>query len=153
MYSLAAASVNAAGVGPLGRAPAAFAGHGAPAPPTISAASDTQLTWPCVPFATGYWVYSGVLVPPNPVTWTRLPLEVPCGWNGSLQPGLYAVTAANGTLESPMSNQLLLTGPPSLRASGSAPVGAINWLAWVPGWLRAAPNAAPLVRLSAMPPA
>ena len=73
----------------------------APATPTISAAAGSQLTWPCVPFATGYRVYSRVLVPPSPITWTRLPLEVPCGWNGSLQPSLYAVAAANGTLESP----------------------------------------------------
>ena len=155
MHHLAVASVNAAGAGAWGGAPAAFAGHGAPAAPTISAASNTQLTWPCVPFASGYWIYSGTVTPPNPIIWTRLPLEVPCGWNSSLQPGLYAVTAANGTLESPKSNQVVLPPPVAapIRASGTARLaGSINWLAWVPAWLRADPNA-PLTRHGAMPQA
>ena len=54
-YDLAVASINAAGDGAWGGAPAAFAGQDAPAAPMIWAASTTQLTWPCVSFATGYW--------------------------------------------------------------------------------------------------
>ncbi len=104
--------------------------------------------------ASSHWIYSGVLVPPNPIVWTRLPLEVPCGWNGSLQPGLYAVTAANGTLESPKSNQVELPAPVAapISASGTTRARPISWLAWVPAWLRADPNA-PLTRHGAMPPA
>ncbi len=158
-YDLAVASVNAAGVGAWGGAPAAFAGQGAPAAPAISAASDTELTWQCVPSATGYWVYSGTQVLGNPITWTRLPLEVPCNWNGSLEPGVYAITAANGTLESPKSNQVELPPPPGapIRATGTADramriTHGLNWLAWVPAWLRADPNT-PLLPHSAMPPA
>jgi hypothetical protein len=61
------ASVNAAGGGAWGGAPAAIAGDGAPAAPVISAASSNQLTWPAVPGATGYWIYqANPYTPPNP---------------------------------------------------------------------------------------
>jgi Fibronectin type III domain len=144
MYDLAVASVNAAGGGAWGGAPAAIAGDGAPAAPVISAASSDQLTWPAVPGATGYWIYqANPFTPPNPITWTRLMFEVPQGWNGTLAPGVYTVTAANGTLESPKSNQIALPpGQAATRASLSGTPHPLNPLAWVPAWLRADPNAA-----------
>ena len=97
-----------------------------------------------MPLATGYWVYSGSQPVGQPVTWTRLPLEVPCNWNGSLSPGLYSITAANGTLESPKSNSVVLQFGPSAPTTNTGAFGrtrGLNWLAWVPGWMRAEPNA------------
>lgn len=149
-YNVAVASVNAAGGGAWGGAPGAIAGDGAPAAPVISAASSNQLTWAAVPGATGYWIYqANPFTPPNPPTWTRLIYEVPQGWNGTLSPGIYTVTAANGTLESPQSNQQPL--PPPGMAPAASPLtespltggpGSLNPLGWMPAWLRAAPNAA-----------
>jgi hypothetical protein len=147
-YDLAIASVNADGMGAWGGAPAAIVGQGAPSAPTISAAPGNELTWQCMPFATGYWVYAGSQAVGQPVVWTRLPLEVPCNWNGSLSPGLYAITAANGTLESPKSNSVVLQLGPSAPAKITRSIGrmtgrprGLNWLAWVPAWMRAEPNA------------
>jgi hypothetical protein len=145
-YDLAISSINPAGTGPWGGAPAAIVGDGAPAAPVVSAASSDQLTWAAVPGATGYWIYqANPFTPPNPPTWTRLPLELPAGWNGTLSAGLYAVTAANGSLESPMSNQVQLP-PAGSAAARTQPAGGsaapLNPLAWVPGWLIAAPNGA-----------
>lgn len=143
MYVVALASVNAAGVSQWAGAQV-IVGDGAPAAPTVSAASADQLTWPAVPGATGYWIYqANPFTPPNPPTWTRLPYEVPQGWNGALPPGLYEVTAANGTLESPPSNQVAL--PPATSAARARPTGrggSLNPLGWIPPWLRAAPDTA-----------
>jgi hypothetical protein len=63
----------------------------------------------------------------------------PCNWNGSLEPGVYAVAAANGTLESPKSSQIQLPPPVGapIGARRTALAGALDWLAWVPAWLRA----------------
>ena len=120
-----------------------IAGEGVPAAPAVSAAAENQLAWPAVPGAAGYWIYqANPSTPPDPPTWTRLPYEVPQGWNGTLAPGTYEVTAANGTLESAPSNQVTLpaaTGTARILAIGS---GALNPLGWTPPWLRAAPNAA-----------
>jgi len=123
-YDLAFASINANGVGPWGGAPQAIVGRGAPSAPTISAASSSQLTWAAVPGATGYWIYqANPNSPGQPITWTRLQLEVPQGWNGTLVPGVYSVTAANGTVESPKSNAVTLPPRPARprASSGSAP--------------------------------
>jgi lysophospholipase L1-like esterase len=143
-YDLALASVNAAGLGQWAGAPQVIAGDGTPAPPTVSAASANQLRWPAVPGAAGYWIYqANPVTPPNPPTWTRLPYEVPQGWNGTLAPGVYEITAANGTLESPPSNQVVLppaTSAASARATGRA--GSLHMLGWTPPWFRAAPNTA-----------
>ena len=142
-YNLALASLDAAGIGPWTAAPPVIAGEGAPAAPTVSAASGNELSWPAVSGAAGYWIYqANPSTPPDPPTWTRLPYEVPQGWNGTLAPGTYEVTAANGTLESAPSNQVTLppaAGAAAARASGR---GALNPLGWIPAWLGAAPNAA-----------
>ena len=142
-YNLALASLDAAGIGPWTAAPPVIAGEGAPAAPTVSAASGNQLSWPAVSGAAGYWIYqANPSTPLDPPTWTRLPYEVPQGWNGTLAPGTYEVTAANGTLESAPSNQVTLppaTGAAAARATGR---GALNPLGWIPAWLGAAPNAA-----------
>src|SRR5258707_7273389 len=143
-YALALASVDAAGVGQWAGAPQVIAGDGAPAAPIVSAASGNQLSWPAVPGATGYWIYqANPFTPPKPPTWTRLPNEVQQGWNGTLAPGLYEVTAANGTLESPPSNQVTL--PPATGAAVARPTGrggSLTPLGGIPPWFRAAPNAA-----------
>jgi lysophospholipase L1-like esterase len=148
LYYLALSSVNASGTGAETGAPAAIVGDGAPAAPVISAGPNSTLTWSAVPGATGYWIYSAnPFTPPNPPTWTRLIYEVPLGWNGSLTAGLYEMTAANGSLESPMSNAVQLSGtPPAAKPSSVRGAGAISPAAWIPGWLRAAPNAG-LVRV------
>jgi hypothetical protein len=138
-YYLGLETVNGGGAGPITGAPAAIAGDGAPAAPVVSAASGDQLTWAAVPGSTGYWIYQANAG--TPPTWTKLALEVPQGWNGTLNPGLYAVTAANGTLESPMSNQVQLLGVQgSARRPLSGGPSAINPGSWIPAWLRAAPN-------------
>ncbi len=143
-YDLALASVDAAGAGRWAGAPPVIAGAGTPTAPTVSAASGNQLSWPAVPGAAGYWIYqANPSTPPNPPTWTRLPFEVPQGWNGTLAPGLYEVTAANGTLESPPSNEVAL--PPATGAAMARPAGrggSLKPLGWIPPWLRAAPNTA-----------
>jgi hypothetical protein len=142
-YNLALATMDAAGIGQWTGSPPVIAGEGVPAAPAVSAASGNQLAWPAVPGAAGYWIYqANPSTPPDPPTWTRLPYEVPQGWNGTLAPGTYEVTAANGTLESAPSNQITLptaTGPATARTTHR---GALNPLGWTPPWLRAAPNAA-----------
>lgn len=141
-YYLALATRTAAGLGPAGAAPAAIVGMGAPGAPTIAAGPNRTLTWSPVSGATGYWIYmfKDIWSP-----WQRLPFEVQAGWNGSLTPGLYRITAANGSLESAPSNSVLLslsnpTVPPRTvqptRPSGPPP--------GMPPWLPAAPNA-PLI--------
>jgi lysophospholipase L1-like esterase len=148
-YSLAIASINANGTGPWGGAPQAIVGAGAPGAPTASAASSDQLTWSAVPNATGYWIYqANPASPGQPVTYTRLQYEVPLGWNGTLVPGIYTVTAANGTLESPKSNAVPLP-PPQGAASSRARAGLrpISPGAWIPAWLRAVPNLAALAMI------
>lgn len=153
-YDLAIASTSAAGTGAWGGAPAVIVGDGAPAAPVLSAASSVQLSWTDVPGATGYWIYeTDSLSPGVSPTWTRLPLELPAGWNGTLAAGAYAVTAANGSLESPMSNIIVLEGAPAgtLPSSGDQATGipgAINPTAWIPSWLNAAPNEALMQELS-----
>ena len=143
-YDLALASVDAAGLGQWAGAPQVIVGDGTPAAPTISAASGDQLSWPDVPGAAGYWIYqANPVIPPDPPTWTRLPLEVQQGWNGTLAPGLYEVTAANGTLESPPSNQVTLApAAGAAHARATTRRGSLNLLGWIPPWFRAAPNAA-----------
>jgi hypothetical protein len=143
-YDLALASVNAAGTGQWAGAPSAIAGDGTPAAATLSAASSDQLAWPAVPGAAGYWIYqASSAVPP---AWTRLPYELPQGWAGTLPPGTYEVTAANGTLESPASNQVTLPAPAGTAAAPTGQARFLSPLGWVPPWLRAAPNAILLPR-------
>jgi hypothetical protein len=149
-YDLAIASVNPAGTGTIGGAPPAIAGDGAPAAPVLSAGAGGTLTWPAVTGATGYWVYQGSSGGSGqPVTWTRLPYEVPQGWNGTLPSGTYSVTAANGSLESAMSNAVSVSSASgtaaSLRVGGSA--RSVNSTSWVPAWLRAAPGTASFATL------
>jgi hypothetical protein len=141
LYDLAIASNNAAGTGAWQGDPAAIVGYGAPAAPVLSAASSDQLSWTTPAGATGYWIYE--TSPAPPFTWTRLPLEVPAAWAGIVNPDLYEITAANGTLESPMSNSVLLP-PPAQTPSSSGPAAGssspLNAGAWMPAWATAAPN-------------
>lgn len=137
-YDLAVASVNPHGEGPWGGAPTAIVGDGTPGTPTIAAGPNNTLTWSAVPGATGYWIYQTESIQPGqPIVWTRLPYEVPQGWNGTLAAGAYAITAANGTLESSKSNIIGL-----LPLPGAARTGTASSANWIPPWLRAAPNTA-----------
>jgi hypothetical protein len=149
-YNLAFSTLTGYGSGPWGGAPAAIVGDGAPGAPTIAAGPNNTLTWSAVPGATGYWIYQqNPASIGQPITWTRLIYEVPQGWNGSLAAGIYVLTAANGTLESPMSNQVLLQPLPNSSGTNGASIamprsGTLNPAGWIPAWLRAAPNA-PLI--------
>ncbi|HEX6523841.1 MAG TPA: GDSL-type esterase/lipase family protein [Streptosporangiaceae bacterium] len=143
-YDLAVAShTSDHGEGPWGGVPQAIVGDGTPGAPVISAGPNNTLTWSAVPGATGYWIYSGTQSIGSPVTWTRLQFEVPQGWNGSLVPGLYAVTAANGTLESAKSNSIAFTSAAAKKLIARVPSPA----SWIPAWLRAVPNAPALAML------
>ena len=104
-------------------APQVIVGAGTPAAPAVSAASDDQLSWLAVPGAARDWIYQAdPVTPPSPPTWTRLPYEVPQGWNGTLAPGLYEITAADQTLESPPSTRYRCRPRPAW--SGPAPSDA-----------------------------
>ena len=140
---LAIASVNAHGTGPWGGVPAAIVGDGTPGAPTIAAGPNNTLIWSAVPGATGYWIYeTNSITPGQPIVWTKLPYEVPQGWNGTLAPGAYSITAANGTLESPKSNIVVLQPLPGSAAArtGMSRSGTINPAGWIPAWQRATPN-------------
>jgi hypothetical protein len=94
--------------------------------------------------ATGYWIYQAdSFQSGQPINWTRLPYELPQGWNGTLAAGVYSITAANGTLESPKSNIIALL-PPAGAAKATGTVipgsGKLNPASWIPEWLRAAPS-------------
>lgn len=143
-YDMAVAShTSDHGEGPWGGVGQAIVGDGTPAAPVISAGPNNTLTWSAVPGAAGYWVYSGTQAIGSPVTWTRLPYEVPQGWNGSLVPGLYSVTAANGTLESAKSNSVAFTTAGARKLAATVPSTA----SWIPAWLRAMPGAPTLAML------
>jgi lysophospholipase L1-like esterase len=122
-YALAVGSVNAAGDGNPGGAPAAIPGAGRPAAPTLVSArwttpTDAVLTWNAVPGAASYWILFRDDTTTNPFARIAFPIAgtqttTTVGWlfSGAIHYE-FCVIAANGSLESPPSNCLFATSGP-----------------------------------------
>lgn len=125
-YSVAVASINAAGDGLPSGAPASIVGYGAPAATTLTSAylvndGTVDLTWQAVQGAAGYWIDQRFIPTGEPLH--RLPVEVYGRTTERItylvsgaQNYEHCVVSANGSYLAPRSNCRIATWPPGSRA-------------------------------------